>query len=196
MPDSESFPSDLQLLERCRSGDDRAFRQIVERYYERLLATAVGMLGPGADADAVAQDAFLLFYKSLDRFEGRSSLGTYLTRIAMNQSLKTLRRRQSWLRRFVSRDDPDQASREPILDEPLNRKLEGQERAERIREAVQSLKPEFRSVVVLRFLDERSTAECAKILQIPEGTVMSRLSRALDKLAPLLKTLEPSPSQK
>jgi RNA polymerase sigma-70 factor (ECF subfamily) len=67
--------------------------------------------------------------------------------------------------------------------------MEQSERIDRIRGAVQSLKPEFRSVVVLRFLNEYSTQECAHILGIPQGTVMSRLSRALDKLGPALKGL-------
>ena len=191
MPESESPPlSDVQLLDLCRSGDDRAFRQIVDRYHGRLLATATGMLGPGPDAEAVASDAFLRFYRALDRFEGRSSLATYLTRIAMNQALKVLRKRQNWLVRFVSRDDPDGPAAEPAMVSE-SRELEDQERVELIRSAVQNLKPEFRSVVVLRFLNEYSTEECARVLGIPEGTVMSRLSRALDKLAPMLKNFNP-----
>ncbi len=191
MPDSEALPSDVQLLEQCRSGDERAFRQIVERYEERLLATAIGMLGPGPDAESAAQDGFLLLYRNLERFEGRSSLGTYLTRIVMNQALKLLRKRRTWLYRFVSRDDPEEVLVEPVC-VPETAALEARERAEQIRGAVQSLKPEFRSVVVLRFLNECSTEECARILGIPEGTVMSRLSRALDKLAPLLRNIQPS----
>ena len=58
-----------------------------------------------------------------------------------------------------------------------------------LRQAVQTLKPEFRNVVVLRFLNEYSTAECASILEIPQGTVMSRLSRALEKLGPILQSV-------
>lgn len=190
MPDSESPLSDVQLLELCRSGDDRAFRQIVDRYHGRLLATAIGMLGGGPDAESVVQDAFLRFYRAIDRFEGRSALGTYLTRIAMNQALKMLKKRQSWLQRFVSRDDPDLPTVEGSV-EPEVSGMEDRERALQIRAAVQTLKPEFRSVVVLRFLNECSTEECARILGIPEGTVMSRLSRALDKLAPILKNMNP-----
>ena len=191
MSDSEALPSDAQLLEQCRSGDERAYRHVVERYQGRLLATATGMLGAGPDAESAAQDAFVLFFRNVDRFEGRSALGTYLTRIVMNQALKLQRKRRTWLYRFVSRDDVESPVAEPTSP-PETAALEAQERAEQIRRAVQSLKPEFRSVVVLRFLNECSTEECARILGIPEGTVMSRLSRALDKLAPLLKNTQPS----
>ena len=187
MPDKEPLPpSDQALLERCRDGDERAFRVIVDRYHGKLLATATGMLGPGGDAEAVVQDGLLRFYRGVGKFEGRSSLGTYLTRIVMNQALKRLRQRQRWYHRFLSSDDPEQRVAE-AADPTEVRLVEETERAEQIRAAVQQLSPEFRSVVVLRFLNELSTEECARVLGIPPGTVMSRLSRALDKLAPLLK---------
>ncbi|MBD5780919.1 RNA polymerase sigma factor [Pelagicoccus sp. NFK12] len=189
MSESESLlPSDEDLLARCRRGDERAFRSVVERYHGRLLATATGMLGPGMDAEAVVQDGLLRFYRNLEKFEGRSALGTYLTRIVMNQALKLLRQRQRWYRRFLSSDDPEHGVAEGSEEARIGQ-LEDEERARQIRAAVQQLKPEFRSVVVLRFLNEYSTEECARVLGIPQGTVMSRLSRALDKLAPLLKDL-------
>lgn len=184
------MPSDEDLLARCREGDGRAFREIVERYHGKLLATATGMLGAGMDAESVVQEGLLRFYRNVDKFEGRSALGTYLTRIVMNQALKQLRVRQRWYRRFLSSDDPELSLREGSEDADIAQ-VEEAERAAAIREAVQRLKPEFRSVVVLRFLNEYSTEECARVLGIPAGTVMSRLSRALDKLAPLLKDLNP-----
>lgn len=183
------FPSDEALLERCRDGDERAFRIIVDRYHGRLLATATGMLGPGVDAESVVQEGLLRFYTSIDKFEGRSALGTYLTRIVMNQALKQLSRRQRWYHRFISSDDSELHLRE-AREQPEIGRLEDEERAASIRAAVQKLSPDFRSVVVLRFLNECSTEECARVLGIPQGTVMSRLSRALDKLAPHLKDLK------
>lgn len=191
MLESDSLlPSDEVLLARCRSGDERAFRDIVDRYHGKLLATAVGMLGAGLDAEAVVQDGLLRFYRNIHKFEGRSALGTYLTRIVMNQALKQLRQRQRWYSRFLSSDDPERSFLEGSEDAQISQ-LEDGERASQIREVVQQLKPEFRSVVVLRFLNEYSTEECARVLGIPQGTVMSRLSRALDKLAPLLKDFNP-----
>ena len=181
-------PSDSELLDRSRGGDMGAFRQLVERFHGRLLATATGMLGPGADAEEVVQETLIRFYRSLQRFEGRSALGTYLTRITMNEAVKAINRKKRWNMRFLSRDDPDKPLVDPVQ-ELRDAPIEQAERIASIRNAVQSLKPEFRSVVVLRFLNEYSTLECSRILGIPPGTVMSRLSRALDKLSPTLKNL-------
>jgi RNA polymerase sigma-70 factor (ECF subfamily) len=180
--------SDSGLLERCREGDDQAFRLLVERFQPKLMATAAGMVGPGHDAEEVVQEAFVRFYRALHRFEGRSSLGTYLTRITMNEALKVIRKQKPWRFRLLSRDDPDSLLAEPI-EFPSEPAMDKTARADRIRQAVQSLNPEFRNVVVLRFLNEYSTAECAQILEIPQGTVMSRLSRALEKLSPILQSV-------
>lgn len=179
---------DTALIERCRAGDERAFRLLVEQHRSRLMATAIGMLGHGTDAEDVVQETFVRFYRSLHRFEGRSAVATYLTRIAMNEALKIIRKQKPWRFRLLSRDDPDSPFEEAveILPESL---LEKSERVEQIRSAVQSLKPEFRNVVVLRFLNEYSTTQCAEILEIPQGTVMSRLSRALEKLGPVLQSI-------
>ena len=165
-----------------------AFRHLVDRFHGQLLATATGMLGPGTEAEEVVQETLIRFHRALQRFEGRSALGTYLTRITMNEALKVINRRNRWLSRFLSRDDPDRPMVDPVEELGMC-SLEQSERIDSIREAVQSLKPEFRSVVVLRFLNEYSTEECANVLGIPAGTVMSRLSRALDKLGPALKGL-------
>ena len=179
---------DSGLIEKCREGDERAFRILVEQHRARLMATAVGMLGQGTDAEEVVQETFVRFYRAIDRFEGRSSLATYLTRIAMNEALKVIRKQKPWRFRLISRDDADSPIEEPV-EFPTESPLEKSERAEQIRNAVQSLKPDFRNVVVLRFLNEYSTAQCAEILQIPPGTVMSRLSRALEKLGPVLQSI-------
>jgi len=189
MAHSDSLsPSNEELLEQSRMGDHHAFRQLVERFHGRLLATAMGMLRSAHDAEEVVQESFVRFYRAINRFEGRSELGTYLTRITMNESLKVIRKNKRWKFRLLSRDDPDSTVPDPVEVIKIQ-PMETKERAACIREAVQTLKPEFRNVVVLRFLNDYSTAECARILQIPAGTVMSRLSRALEKLGPALKHL-------
>jgi RNA polymerase sigma-70 factor (ECF subfamily) len=187
LPDSE-IASDSVLLEQCRDGDEQAFGRLVAKYHPRLMASAIGMLGKTEDAEDAVQQTFIRFYGAMRRFEGRSSLATYLTRITMNESLKILRKQKPWRLRLVSRDDPENPVQEP-LQFPEQADIERSEQAILIRKAVQSLKPEYRNVVVLRFLNEYSTAECAEILEIPQGTVMSRLSRALRKLGPVLQSI-------
>jgi RNA polymerase sigma-70 factor (ECF subfamily) len=175
--------SDNDLLSATRSGDDLAFRTLVERYESAVAGVVIGMLGPGADADDVGQETFIRFHRALDQFRGDATLGTYLRRIAMNLSLNALKRRKRFHWRLLSRDAPDSAPIEPAVEayDP-----ERTERRDMVRWAVGALSETHRPVVVLRLLEERSTSETAEILQIPPGTVMSRLSRGIAELKRLL----------
>lgn len=179
-PEVNGPDSDRALIERARSGDEAAFRGLVERYESRVAATVIGMLGPGADAEDVGQETFIRLYRSLDRFRGDASLATYLTRIAINLSLTALRKRKRLRERFLSRDAPGRVVTEDARD--AREDLERAAVRRRVREAVDRLAPDHRSVVVLRMIDGYSTRETARILGVPPGTVMSRLARALERL--------------
>jgi RNA polymerase sigma-70 factor (ECF subfamily) len=207
VPVSDSTPPDEILLAAARAGDERAFAAIVDRYEARVAATVVSMLGPGDEAEDVGQETFIRLYRYLDRYRGDASLGTYLTRIAMNLSLTALRRRKSWFSRFVSAEStPGRGpvnDREPAgpgletiaadsVEGPLGH-LEQAERRHRVQQALADLSPDHRAVVVLRWMDGFNTKETAAALGIPEGTVMSRLSRAMDRLAVTLKEESGSP---
>jgi len=187
-------PSDDALVERAREGDTAAFAQLVDRYEAQVAAVVTGMLGPGPDADDVGQETFIRFHRALDQFRGDASVGTYLTRIAINQALKASRRRQRWYDRFLRRDDAPPVA-EPTGD--LSDDVEAAERCAQVHAALQRLDAKHRAVVVLRMLEGYSTRETADLLDIPQGTVMSRLSRALDKLeahlTPVLYADVPSP---
>lgn len=169
---------DAALVARARKGDDDAFRVLVERHQAAVARTVFGMLGAGDDADDVGQETFVRFHGALASFRGESSVRTYLVRIAMSCALNTLRSQKRRELRFVSDDDALAAAVDPAP--PGLSADDGQ--AERIRAALDRLNPEHRAVVVLRLLEERSTKETAEILQIPDGTVLSRLSRAVKQL--------------
>lgn len=179
---------DDALLARARDGDHAAFRRLVERYQNRIAATAVGMLGPGPEAEDVGQETFVRFYRALDRFRGDAALGTYLTRIAINLALEAIERRKRWRRRFVRPEDDALDRLGPRGD--AEAEIEARERSRLVRVAIDRLEPHHRSVVVLRMIEGYSTRETAEILDVAEGTVMSRLSRAKAELerqlAPLL----------
>jgi len=177
--------ADARLVERARTGDEGAFRAIVERYESRVAATVIGMLGPGGEAEDVGQETFIRLYRSLDRYRGEASLGTYVTRIALNLSLTALRRRKRWRSRFVSRDDDRRRLPEPASDPRPD--LERRDMERRIRSALDVLSSDHRAVVVLRMIDGYSTRETAAILGVPAGTVMSRLSRALGRLEEIME---------
>jgi len=176
--------ADEELLDQARAGNDRAFRILVDRYEGIVAATVIGMLGAGDDAEDVGQETFIRFHRSLDRFRGESSVATYLTRIAINLSLTELKRRRRWTERFkapfrVAEDVFDRA--DPERDR--ERKLQ----FDRVWDAIDTLSPEHRAVVVLRMIDGYSTREAADILTVPQGTVMSRLARAMGRLESQLK---------
>ena len=140
------------------------------------------MLGDGPEADDVGQETFIRFYKALDTFRGDSSVKTYLTRIAINLSLNTLKRRKRLRERHVRREDMREAE---LPTESMG--IEESERVRLVREAVQQLDPKHRAIVVLRMLEGYSTKETAELLDLPQGTVLSRLARGMKKLEAVLK---------
>jgi RNA polymerase sigma-70 factor, ECF subfamily len=175
--------SDAELIARARAGDDRAFRTLVERYEGAVAATVLGMLGRGDDAEDVGQETFIRFHHALGNFRGESSLKTYLVHIAMNLSLNALKRRRRSFLRFVSRDETS----DPIGEFPEPRvgpdgDVDAGELHAFVRAAVMRLNEKHRAVVVLRLFQECSTRETAELLGVPDGTVLSRLSRAMKEL--------------
>ncbi|MEZ5040789.1 MAG: sigma-70 family RNA polymerase sigma factor [Saprospiraceae bacterium] len=175
--------TDTELITAASEGDDNAFRLLVERYQNQVNATVIGMLGNVTEADDVAQGVFIRFYQSLDKFRGESGLGTYLTRIAINLSLNELKRRQRRFQRFFS----FQKSEKPIDLPDRSETPERLDDRDLIANALQQLEPDFRSIVVLRLVDGYSVKETAEMLDLPMGTVASRLARAQLKLKTILK---------
>jgi RNA polymerase sigma-70 factor, ECF subfamily len=174
---------DSELLLRARTGDHAAFRALVDRFQPIVASVVIGMLGAGADADDVGQETFIRFHGALGQFRGDAALSTYLRRIAMNLSLNALKRRRRFHLRLVSRDEAPTPLDEPSV--PAY-DVERTERIGMVRRAVAALGEKQRPVVVLRVLDGLSTAETAEILDLPQGTVMSRLKRGMEELERLL----------
>jgi RNA polymerase sigma-70 factor (ECF subfamily) len=175
-----AFASDAELLSLARDGDDRAFGVLVDRYEGAVAATVIGMLGRGDEAEDVGQETFIRFHRSLRSFRGESSLKTYLVHIAMNLSINALRRRRRALLRFVDEDDAAESTPEPRVG-PAG-ELDANELQAVVQDAVARLGEKHRAVVVLRLFHEYSTRETAQMLGVPEGTVLSRLSRAMKEL--------------
>lgn len=174
--------TDTELIALASSGDENAFRFLVERYQQQVRATVVGMLGEVPEADDVSQSVFIRFYQSLDKFRGESGLGTYLTRIAINLSLNELKRRKRRFQRFFSLQKEDKAMEIPDESESPER----METRDLISQALRRLEPDFRAVVVLRLVEGHSVKETAEMLELPMGTVASRLARAQRKLKEII----------
>jgi len=176
--------NDQQLIINARNKDSDAFKELIKKYEHQVAATVIGMLGYCTEAEDIGQETFIRFYNSLDKFRGDASVGTYLTRIAINLSLNELKRRKRQRKLFFSRSN-DNIENVPDTKESNNKK----EINELVRFGIQKLEPKFRTVLVLRLIDGYSTQETAQTLNLPVGTVLSRLARAQMKLKEILKPL-------
>jgi RNA polymerase sigma-70 factor (ECF subfamily) len=169
------------LIEQARRGDRNAFGELVYRYYPGVVRVVYHMCGDTGLAEDMAQEAFLRAWLALPSFRPQSSLRNWLYRIAVNATLDVLRRRKDELLE-------DQADR-MIADQTAGPEtsLIEKERVALLRQAVHSLPEAARSVLVLREYGSLSYQEIASVLDIPVGTVMSRLNYARNRLRDLLK---------
>jgi RNA polymerase sigma-70 factor, ECF subfamily len=176
-----------ELVARCREGDTVAFASLVKQNESMVFNLAARLLGDGEEARDVAQDVFLQVYRQLGRFQGRSSLKTWIYRIVVNQCHN---RRRFWLRRGRGKEEelderlavPEAAGpRDEWHASPYERARSG-ELARKVQAGLLRLSFEQRSVLVLREVEGLSCEEVAQALGIPDGTVKSRLSRAREAL--------------
>ncbi len=188
-------PTDDEAVARARAGDHEAFRVLVERHQGRLFRLAARVLRDDDLARDAVQDAFLKAYVSLRRFEGRSSLYTWLYRLTLNVCLDMQRRSKSHrLQEWTDGQTSDggsavepkpAAGTEPPASGP-DAELERTQIRQRITAAIDELPPEARETLVLREVDGLSYSEIAETLGIPKGTVMSRLHYARKRVQKLL----------
>lgn len=159
--------------------------EIILRYERPVAATVTGILGVSPEVDDIGQETFIRFFRAMDRFRGDSQIGTYLIRIAINLSRTELRRR----RKFAVRPEADPAAGEGIFAGRGALSEEAGDARSLVRRGLGRLEPKFRDVVVLRLVSGYSTEETAKILRLPQGTVLSRLSRGQAKLRDIIGEL-------
>jgi RNA polymerase sigma-70 factor, ECF subfamily len=170
------------LVSRAKAGDTSAFSELVKQYDRRVFRMAKQITQNDEDAEDVLQETFLKAYSHLDDFQGNSRFYTWLVRIAVNEALMKLRKRRS--DRMVPLDDPidtgeDELPREvAVWDENPEEKYSREELGEILEEAVQSLKPAYRTVFVLRDIEELSIEDTAEALGLSISAVKSRLLRA------------------
>ena len=180
--------SDVGLFEQCRAGDPQAFARLVALHESMVWNLAARLLGDPEEARDVAQDVFLQVYRTLARFEGRSSLKTWIYRIVVNQCHN---RRRFWMRRarkgtraleeLTAADEIRLAESRPGRDDPYEQ-LRRRERQRRVQAALLELSFAHRTVLLLHEVEGLSCEAIAATLQVREGTVKSRLARAREAL--------------
>ncbi|NNL86651.1 MAG: sigma-70 family RNA polymerase sigma factor [Myxococcales bacterium] len=185
--------SDAEVVSRVRSGETDAFRLLVERYQARALGLARRVLRDDDAAKDAVQEAFLKAYRSLAKFEGRAKFYTWFYRLVLNQCLDMKRRAKP--ERFAEFEDADPlevaAGQVPqpevagVAYEPAAEAMRGELR-QHIAKAIAQLPDGPRKTLVMREVDGLSYAEIAKALDVPKGTVMSRLHYARKQVKTML----------
>jgi RNA polymerase sigma-70 factor (ECF subfamily) len=176
---------DIAYVVLCQKGDTEAFAVLVERHQKKMLNIAYRMTGNYEDACDVVQEAFLSVYRSLKTFRRESRFSTWLYRIVVNHTKNRLHQVKSraFHEKPATYDSPDTEDGGPLCqtashDVPLVEQIEKRELNEKVQECIGSLDDEHREVLVLRDIQGFSYDEIGDILNIPDGTVKSRLFRA------------------
>ena len=180
---------DDRLIADCLKGQTAAFGELVHRYQDRLFNTVFRLVDSAEDAQDVVQEAFLHAYQSLDRFKGESQFFTWLYRIAVNSAISLKRKQRIVVSLHVDREgqgsvpEPHDVSE---LSQP-DLVLERADEERRIQAALNRLSPEHRAVLILKDLEDQKYETMAEILQVPIGTIRSRLHRARLELREVLE---------
>ena len=179
---------DLDLVERCLSGEEAAWEDLVKTHTRRVYAICYRFTGSNQEAQDLAQEVFLRVFRSLKSFRaGEGSFTVWLGKLTRNLLIDHYRR--SKLDRAT--DSIEEAL--PVLEEKTAMSaradglLAGREASEALQGALQKLSPELRETVILRDLEELEYREIAQVLNVPEGTVKSRLNRGRAELARILR---------
>ncbi len=187
--DAETHINDGQLVQAALGGDKEAFGRLVERYQDRVFNTLVRVLGSRDDARDIVQDAFVQAFVKLDSFRGDAKFYTWLYRIAMNLALSHRRRRRPTESLDATKDN---VGEEPVAQQPTAaQEMIERERAEQLQQALLELNDGHRQILVLRELEGFSYETISEILELPVGTVRSRLFRARIQLKEQLQTMLP-----
>ncbi|HEX8835033.1 MAG TPA: sigma-70 family RNA polymerase sigma factor [Abditibacteriaceae bacterium] len=177
----------LQILQRAKEGDRKAFEEIFQLYHRRIYNAVYGMLSDPDDAQDVTQDVFMRLHDALPTLRADEAFSTYLYRIALNLCRDRARRKKRV--RFQSIDTPRTDSEGDV--EPMDfpdqaklpeEKLTNDELQSRVRQAVQTLSTDHKAVIVMHHFQGMEVNDIARILDVPTGTVKSRLARGRDQL--------------
>jgi RNA polymerase sigma-70 factor, ECF subfamily len=179
---------DAQLISQALAGQTAAFGQLVQKYQDRLYNTVVHVAGNAEDAKDVVQEAFVQAFLKLESFQGASAFYTWLYRIAFNVAATHRRRRASrHAAEQAAISDGQGANGAAHAGEAASERLESQERCRQVRYAIAQLAEEYRVVLVLREMEGYCYETIAEVLDLPVGTVRSRLHRARMQLREQLK---------
>jgi RNA polymerase sigma-70 factor, ECF subfamily len=184
--------ADDELLTRLRANDPAAAETLVRQYGGRMLAVIRRLIRAEQDAHDALQDAFLSAFKAIGQFDGRSKLGTWLHRIAVNAALMKLRSKQRRPEASIESLLPHFSEDEHQIDPPApwaergDEVLQAKETREIVRSSIDRLPEIYRNILILRDFEEFDTEETARLLNVNNSVVKTRLHRARQALRTLL----------
>jgi RNA polymerase sigma-70 factor (ECF subfamily) len=174
---------DIRLVERIRQGDRRAFEEFLDAYGNGVHRLVRRYVDNATDAEDVTQEVFVDLFRCLGSFRGASALSTFVYRVAVNRCLKLARRADP---AGVPLDDPDLVDDGEGGEDPA-RSAARTELSDQVHDAIEALSPGHRDVVVLHEMHGLTYRQCASALNLPVGTVKSRLSNAFVRLRASLR---------
>ncbi len=181
---------DARLIAECLQGNAEAFGTLVSRYQDRLYNTVFRVVSRPEDAADVVQEAFLHAYQSLHAFKGDSGFYTWVYRIAVNAAITLKRKQRESLRLYAGPEGTAIDPADPSIHTQPGHALEMAEDERCVHQALQELSTEHRVVLVMKDMEGQKYEEMAEILQVPIGTIRSRLHRARLELKTILEKQE------
>ncbi len=182
--------SDAELVQRCRQGDQHAWGEVVRQFSRRIYNLAFRFTNSHAGAEDLTQEVFIRVYRSLEQYDpSLGDLSNWLMRLARNLIIDDYRKRQ----RTPTDSSDDLSDHEyhlPASSDSPQRSLERKERRLQVLAAINKLSPDLRECVILRDIEELTYQEIVDLLQIPEGTVKSRINRGRIELAKVLRRMK------
>lgn len=183
--------NDDQLIAKTIAGEQEAFGQLIHKYQPRLFNAMVHFLRNQAEAEDVVQDAFVLALTKLESFKGNSQFYTWLYRIAHNAAISKLRKkRQTMSLDYESGGEQSPGFAVPDDGKRPGERMEKDEQIQCLMDAMERLSDEHRSILILREMEGMDYEAIAGVLQLPVGTVRSRLHRARGCLREMMETME------
>ncbi|WP_164670736.1 RNA polymerase sigma factor SigW [Virgibacillus doumboii] len=179
-----------EKIKQVKRGDQAAFEDVVSFYQNKIFQHCYRMLGNRHEAEDIAQEAFLRAYVNIHSFDDRRKFSTWLYRIATNLTIDRIRKRKPdhYLDAEVKGTDGLDMYSQLVADNRLpEEEVEGLELRDHIHQEISALPPKYRSIIILRYLEEFSLQEISDILDIPLGTVKTRIHRGREALRKKLR---------
>ncbi len=181
------MPDDKHIIKQVRKGDVAAYAVLIDRYRQMVYTLALQVVKNEADAEEVAQDAFLKAYKALNTFEGRSAFSTWIYRITYHQAISKIRQRRD--KEIAYEDDHTNSGHNAIFDGFSSDSMETEDRSRFLKQALSKIKGEEAIVLTLFYFEELNIEEITQITGLTVSNVKIKLHRGRQNLLKELKIL-------